>query len=261
MKKFMKMAAVLVFAAMTTACGFIETGEVGVRKTFGKVDTEELGVGFYTAVASSVDVYNVKETVVDLKDLKPKAADNLSLRDLDVSVYYTVNPAIIADFAASNSGMSARGADGKIYPGYNLIHRLAAGEINDKVAKMESLTLHRNRDKLESNVLAGLQAELDKKVPDGFKITRVVVTGILTDAAIEASIQKSIQAEKDLEIATKQVQVKQQQALANEKLTQSLTPAYLQYEYIRSLQDCANSSGCTMIIDQSSSSKMLNIGR
>ncbi|WP_374335374.1 SPFH domain-containing protein [Methyloversatilis sp.] len=259
--KYIKVAIVMLFAAMTTACGFIETGEVGVRKTFGKIDNEEVSVGFYTAVLSSVDTYSIKETVVDLKDLKPRALDNLSLRDLDVSVYYTVNPSIIAEFSASNAGMSAKGEDGRIYPGYNLIQRLASGEINDKVAKMESLKLHQNRDTLENDVLAGLQAQLDAKVPGGFKVTRVVVTGIQTDPAIEASIQKSIQAEKDLEIATKQVQVKQQQALANEKLTQSLTPAYLQYEYIKALQDCASSKDCTMIVDQSSSSKMLNVGR
>jgi regulator of protease activity HflC (stomatin/prohibitin superfamily) len=261
MIKSFKAVLILLATLSMTACGFIETGDVGVRKTFGEVDPKEIPVGFYTSVMSDVDVYIIKETVVDLQNLKPRASDNLSLRELDVSVYYTINPEIVAEFTSTNSGMSAQAENGKIYPGYLLIERLASGEVNDAVAKMPSLTLHQNRNTLEAAVHEGLQKQLDSKVVGGFKVTRVVVTAIQTDPAIEASIQKSIQAEKDLEIATKQVQVKQQEALANTQLTKSLTPEYLDYERIKAEQACAENPGCTMIIDRSGSQKLVNIGR
>ncbi len=260
--KIFKWVCMAMIAVMLTACGIVETGEVGVRKSIGKVDTQEVQQGFYTAIMSSVDTYTFKETSFELRDLKPRAADNLSLKDLDITVYYQMAPDKIADFASEYSGMSARFAgDHFIRPGLILVRNLASGEVNDQVAKMPSLTLHQNRNTLEEAVKKGLQAQLDLKTPGYFTINRVVVTSIQTDPAIEASIQKSIQAEKDLEIATKQVQVKQQQALANEKLTQSLTPAYLQYEYIKALQACGERGDCTMIVDSGNTPKMVNLGK
>ena len=260
--KIFKWVCMAMIAVMMTACGIVETGEVGVRKTIGKVDNQELHEGFYTAVMSSVDVYTFKETAFELQNVKARAADKLSLKDLDVTVYYQAAPDKIAEFAANHSGMSAR-VDGEhfIRPGLVLLRNLASREINDQVSKLPSMTLHQNLDVLEDAVKAGLQAQLEAKVPGYFTVNRVVVANLQTDPAIEASIQKSIQAEKDLEIATKQVQVKQQQALANEKLTQSLTPAYLQYEYIKALQACGERGDCTMIVDSGNTPKMVNLGK
>src|SRR5690349_7275615 len=80
-------AAVLVFSSSYV----IETGNVGVKKTLGTVDLDEVTPGFHLRLplVTSVLEYSGKENTFDLTDLTPKAADNLSLRDLDVTVFYS----------------------------------------------------------------------------------------------------------------------------------------------------------------------------
>ena len=95
-------AAAVVLAVVLgalTSCGTIETGNVGVRTTLGKVNPEEVEPGIFVGVPgiSGVQVFSAKEIAVDLNDLTPKARDNLSLRDLDLTVYCRVAGGAIAD--------------------------------------------------------------------------------------------------------------------------------------------------------------------
>ena len=251
MKKLFSLAAAVFVALALTGCGFgfIKTGEVGVRTAFGKIDQQAVPEGFYTAFLSSVDEYTAKETSVDLDKLTPRAKDNLTLKDLDVTIYYKVNGGKIASFASTHSGMSARLERDDFYrAGYRLIENLARGVSYDAVSKYDSLTLHQNRQALEESIKTGLQGVLNADTPGMFEITRIVVRSIQTDPAVEESIRKSIAVQKDLEVATKQVQVKQQEAFANEKLGQSLTPAVLQSQYIKAIDKCAERQGCTLIV-------------
>jgi regulator of protease activity HflC (stomatin/prohibitin superfamily) len=68
----------------------IDTGNVGVTKTLGNVDADEVGPGFHLRLPFITEVreFSAKENSFDLTDLTPKAADNLSLRELDVTVFY-----------------------------------------------------------------------------------------------------------------------------------------------------------------------------
>jgi len=71
-------------ALFLTACGAIESGNVGVRTSFtGSVNTNEMQQGFYTHITSKVQEYSTKEITVALMDMQPKAKDNLTLADLD----------------------------------------------------------------------------------------------------------------------------------------------------------------------------------
>ena len=70
----------------------VETGNVAVERTLGKIDHEERlqGLNFKMPFLTTRQEFSAKEIVIDINDLTPKAADNLSLKDLDVSVYYRV---------------------------------------------------------------------------------------------------------------------------------------------------------------------------
>lgn len=259
MKKLLAILAVIA-ATQLTGCGTISTGDVGVRTTFGTVSQEEVGVGFYTALFSHVDEYTVKETSVTLDNMTPKAKDKLILKDLDVTVYYKMHANKVADFASTHASMSAvMKGEGAARPGYFLIENIAKGVISDETSKFDSLTLHQNRTALELAIKNSLAAQLDKTDPGYFEITRVIISSLLTDPTIEESIRKSIMVQNELATATQQVEVKRQLALANEKLTQSLTPTFLQHEYIEALKQCANGAHCTMVIDGSKGGAMMNI--
>src|SRR5262245_6680833 len=76
---------VLLFSTAYT----VETGNVAVKKTLGTVDLDEVTAGFHMRLpfVTQVREFSAKENAFDLTDLTPKAADNLSLRELDVTVF------------------------------------------------------------------------------------------------------------------------------------------------------------------------------
>lgn len=261
MKK-LYLALMIATSVLLTGCGFgtIESGNVGVRTQFGKVQQEEEREGLYVAVLSSVVEYTAKETNVVLSNMTPKAKDKLILKDLDVAVYYRANPTKIAEFASSHAAMSAKLKDEDfVRPGYNMIDNMARGVISDEVSKFDSLTLHQNRSDLETAIKKALSDELNKTDPGYFEITRVVVTSLLTDPAVEESIRKNIQMNNEIDTARKEIDKKKQEADAMAKTAAALTPALLQHEFNAALMECAKRQGCTLIVDGSRNGSMLNI--
>lgn len=246
-------------ALLLTACGTIDSGNVGVRKTFGTVDTDEVDVGFYTAIISSVDEYSAKENAILLENLTPKARDNLSLRDMDVVVFYRALPNTIADLSIKYAGQSVESEQGYLYPAYNLVHAVARNVVYDEVSRLESLIIHTKRDELAVRIREGLQKELDANDKGVFQVTRVVVRAIATDPAVEASIRDAVAAQKRLEAMTVQEDIARKQAAvdiaraegiakANNIIQQSLTREYLQHEANEVMAKFAEKGGATTVI-------------
>lgn len=262
MKRILIGLAMLAGCSMLTGCfGVIDQGNVGVRTSFGDISDQPV-TGMYQEFFSSVNEYTTKETNVAITGMTPRAKDNLTLKELDVSVYYTTNPAKLPHFQATTAGQSAR-LDGEGYyrPGYVMIETLSRSMTMDSVSRMDSMTIHANRPALEQSIKLDTQQALDAAAPGTFTITRVVVTTVQTDPTIEQSIRDNVTASKRLDTATKQVQIKEQEALANKATAATLTPEFLQHEYNEALKTCAGNSNCTLIVDGSDSGKILNVGK
>jgi len=116
--------AVFVLGGMV---GTIATGNVGVRTTLGITSEDEVtpGVYFKWPFISRVEEFTAKEVAIDLTDLTPKARDNLSLRDMDITLYYRAEAATIAELFTKYAGQSARADEGYMVPAYNLVLRVA----------------------------------------------------------------------------------------------------------------------------------------
>jgi hypothetical protein len=252
---------VSIFIALTlTGCGQIETGDVGVRTAFGKIQPDPEPPGVYTAIMSHVDEYTVKKTSIVLDKLTPKAKDKLMLKELDVTIYYKMKPNRVVDFVSTHAAMSAKmDSEHFLRPGYFLIENVAKGVISDEVSMFDSMTLHQNRLPLEVAIRNSLATSLEKSDPGYFEITDVVVSTLLTDPSIEESIRKNLTMSNDIDTATKNVNRMIQEAAAMTKTANALTPMILQHEYIEALKSCADNPNCTLVVDDSSSSKMLNI--
>lgn len=235
----------LCVAVMLSGCFFgrIETGHVGVRTEWNKtVQLQEVPQGFYTAIFSSVDEHVTKETELYLSDMQPKAKDNLTMAKLDVSVFYTINPAMVADTFVKYANMTVydRGLN---YPGYLLVKRMATRATFNIVAQHESLTLHTMRPIIEDKIMQKIQNDLDINDPNVFTITKVVIQNALTDPELEKTIRESVQMEKLAEKKRNEIQVAeaeaerllveaQGQAAAIKEVSEALTDQYVTFKQI-----------------------------
>jgi regulator of protease activity HflC (stomatin/prohibitin superfamily) len=257
---FIVIGLLVLFGA--TSCGTIETGNVGVRTTLGKVNIEELDPGIFLGVPgiSRVAVFSGKEIGIDLNDLTPKARDNLSLRDLDVTIYYRAAPGSVADLYVKYTGQHQRDENSAVLlPAYAMVLRLARNSVYEQASRIDSLVMHTQRDELAAAVKKSLQAELDANDKGVFFVTRVVIRALTTDPAIEKAIQESVAAQKQLETvkqriaiaeAEAQVEVKRAEGVAKANLiiNQSLTREYLQHESNLALHKFAEKGGTTTVV-------------
>lgn len=247
----------LVFLAAYT----VESGNVAVERTLGKVNhTEQLqGLNFKLPLLTTRQEFSAKEIAIDIDDLKPKAADNLSLRDLDVSVYYRVPPERVSELYVKYAASAVRGGDGIWLPAYGLVVREARAAIYEKVSEIDSLQLHKQRELLQNEVLEELQGRLEKSDNGDLYITRVVVRALNTDPSIEAAIREAVEAEKRLEAKQVQVEIAKKDAEieierakgiaeANSIINRSLTAEYLQHEINKALHEFAENEGSVVVI-------------
>ncbi len=239
----------------------VETGNVAVERTLGKVNHEEFGEGlqFRMPLLTAALEFSAKEIVIDINDLQPKAADNLSLLDLDVSVFYRVQANHVSELMVKYAASASRGADGVYLPAYGLVVREARSSIYENVSKIDSLQLHKQRDVLQNSVLEELQRRLENSDPGVFQITRVVVRALNTDPSIEAAIRDAVEAEKRLEAKQVQVEIAKRDAEieverakgiaeANRIINSSLTAAYLQHEVNIALMRFADNEGSVVVL-------------
>lgn len=268
-----KVVAVMFLGAMMVACGGrIQTGHVGVRTDFNKtIETTEVPPGWYFAFFTSVADFIAKETEVSMDNLNPKAKDNLSLADLDISVFYVANPGKIADMVVKYQGMSPLGENGYFYPSYDLIERYTRGAVYDTVSQFDSLTIHTKRGILEEAIKDQIQADLNKSDPDAFTITKVIVRQIKTDPALEQSIQRSVQVQKDIEAKKQQVDLAhaeaervkveaQGAAAANRIISDSIDNRLIELRRIEAMATFAREGTHTVILPADTKA-LVNIAR
>ncbi len=258
--KFVFLAVVIGIVAYLSAYT-VQSGHVAVERTLGKVNHNEQlqGLNFKAPFLTTKQEFSAKEIAIDIDDLKPKAADNLSLRDLDVSVYYRVPPERISELYVKYAASAIRGPDGIYLPAYGLVVREARAAIYEKVSEIESLQLHKQRELLQNEVLSELQGRLEKSDSGDIFVTRVVVRALNTDPSIEAAIRDAVEAEKRLEAKQVQVEIAKKDAEieierakgiaeANTIINKSLTAEYLQHEINQALHEFAENEGSVVVI-------------
>jgi regulator of protease activity HflC (stomatin/prohibitin superfamily) len=266
----------VVVVVTATSCGTIETGNVGVRTTLGKVNPEEVEPGVYLGVPgiSQVQIFSGKEIAVDLNDLTPKARDNLSLRDLDLTVYYKVATGAVAELYIKYAARHARAEGAREFlPAYQLVQGVARNVVFEEASKIDSLVMHTKRDEMAAAIRRGIQVELDANDKGVFTITRVVVRALSTDPAIEKAIQESVAAQKQLETTRQRIQIAEAEALveikkaegiakANQIINQSLTREYLQHEANLALMKFAEKGGTSTVVIPANmqTAPLINIG-
>lgn len=275
-KVLMTVGLVIAASVVMSTAGTIQTGNVGIRTTLGVISAEEIGPGVYFKwpLISSVHEFSAKDIVIDMSDLTPKAKDNLSLRDMDVSIYYRTSPGSISELSAKYASQSARHTDGYFMPAYELVWRIARNACYEEIAKLDSLVIHTQREQLGVAIAKKLQEELDRNDPGVFVVSRAVIRSVQTDPSIEQSIQQAVANQKKLEamqvqteIAKREADIKVTEARgiaeSNQIIAGSLTREYLQHEANLALLKFAEKGNSNTIVVPSGMSvtPLINTGK
>lgn len=280
--RFFSWAVAALVLAVASGCSQIDTGNVGVVRTFGKTDPVELPQGVHVTWFATVGEFTTKEVFFSLDDLKPKAQDNLTISDLDVDVYFQANPNLVAETSAKYQGDVVRhgdivkGGTGDLVVGFNRVSREAREAIYRAVGDFPATTMHTKRAELSARIQGLLQAELNKSDKDAWVVTGVNVRNLVTDPAIEKSIRANAEMDqhiarvnKEKELATAQaaadIERARGQAQANRLVSESLTPALKEIRLAEIQRDTAvaiaGKAGNTVLLGGSNQNVLLGVGK
>lgn len=273
--------ALSIAALSLAACSQIDTGNVGVERTLGKVGTEALTPGVYFTLFKSVDEFTTKEVSFQLVDMTPKSRDNLTMKDVDIDVYYKTTPAAVPGLYVKYQGdvvqhnQIVQDGTKDLVVAFSRVSREAREAIYKSVAELDATTMHTKRTELSEMVRARLQEELEKNDKGAFVVTAVNVRNLLTDPAIEAAIRSRAETDQAIEKKRKEVELAkaeaerlivqaQGEARANEIISASLTPSLKEIKLAELQRDTAlalaSKPGNTVLLG-SGATPLVNVGK
>jgi regulator of protease activity HflC (stomatin/prohibitin superfamily) len=203
--------------ASLAACTQIDTGNIGVESTLGQVKKETLPPGIYFTMFKRVTEVSAKELGLSLQDMKPQTKDKITLADLDIDIFYQIDPGKASEIITRWPGdmVEYRNEDG-VRVGNNYVTRQARETIYNVISQYGSDTVHLERTAIAAKIVEGLQKDLDSSVGKGWFFVRSAnVRNLVTDPALEQAIKDS--ANRNFQIAAKQKEVELAKAEAERK--------------------------------------------
>lgn len=222
MNRIAKVAVLVGLMATASACTRIETGEVGVRRSFDKtIETAELMPGTVNqTIFGDVLTFPTKDVQVDITDMTPLASDNSTVADFDMSVIYSINPGSVAElYIEKNRGFHADTEEGDTLLMYNYIRQLGRNATYKVARRYESLKMADNRAEMEQlirqEVVNALAAE---KLDGAISVSQVLVRQVKPAANIVQSANLLVQAQnenkrKEVEVGTAKLEAQRIAAL------------------------------------------------
>jgi len=242
MKRSPTTLALLGLCALLSACSQIDTGNVGVERTLGKVGAEALPPGVYFTLFKTVDEFTTKEVSFSLYDMTPKSRDNLTMKDVDLDIYFKTTPGAVPGLYVKyqgdviQHGEIVKGGTKDLVIAFSRVSREAREAVYKAIAQLDATTMHTKRTELAELVRSGLQQELDANDKGAFVVTAVNVRNLLTDPAIESAIRQRAETDQAIEKKRKEIELAKAEAerlivqaegeaRANRIVSESLTPA------------------------------------
>lgn len=214
---------VLAAAVLAAGCTRIETGEVGVRVGFDKqVKPGELQPGsFNQTLVGDVLTFPVKDVAVPVNDLTPLAKDNSTMKDVDMTVIYSINPNQVSElYTSKNRSFHAVNKEDTLLM-YNYIFQAARNGLYKAAREYEALDMNDNRTAIEQKVREAMTATLaSEKLDTSITIQQVLIRGMVPADSVVASANDLVRSknelkQKEVEVKTAEAESRRMAALAN----------------------------------------------
>ena len=213
---------ILAAAVLAAGCTRIETGEVGVRVGFDKqVKPGELQPGsFNQTMIGNVLTFPIKDVAVPVNDLTPLAKDNSTMKDVDMTVVYSINPSQVSElYTSKNRSFHAVNKEDTLLM-YNYVHQAARNALYKAAREYEALDMNDNRAAIEQKVREAMTATFASEKLDGsLSIQQVLVRQMTPADSVVASANELVRAknelkQKEVEVKTAEAEARRMAALA-----------------------------------------------
>lgn len=232
--------AALAVLAGNTACTIIEDGEVGVLKSFGNISDDPVspGVTFVLPVARQIETYNVKRQ--ELKETADVPSSEGLIVGLDTSLQFRLKPEM-APQVRKTIGRNYR--DILVVPYFR-------NQMRDVVAgyPVRNIYSEQGRTQIATRVADNLRKNLEDQ---GIEVLAVLLRDVRLPKRFKDSIEAKLTAEQrvqqkqfELEQAKKDAEIEiaraEGAARAQEIVRSTLSDSYLQYLWIKTLNENPN---------------------
>lgn len=225
--------SVLAAAVLAAGCTRIETGEVGVRVGFDKqVQSGELQPGsFNQTLIGDVLTFPVKDVAVAVDNMTPLAKDNSTMKDVDMTIIYSINPSQVSElYTSKNQSFHAKNKEDTLLM-YNYIFQAARNGLYKAAREYEALDMNDNRAAIELKIREAMQSTLAaEKLENSITIQQVLVRGMTPADSVVASANDLVRSknelkQKEVEVKTAEAESRRMQALSNQSAS---SIAYMQ---------------------------------
>lgn len=216
--------SVIAASLLTVGCTRIETGEVGVRVGFDKqIRTGELMPGSFNQILiGDVLTFPVKDVSVPVENLTPLAKDNSTMKDVDMTVIYSINPNQVSELYISKNRSFHMSANGDTYLMYNYVFQTARNGLYKAARDFEALDMNDARQSIEQKVREHMTAALASEKLDGsITIQQVLIRNMQPADSVVASANDLVRSknelkQKEVEVKTAEAEARRMAALANQ---------------------------------------------
>ncbi len=246
----MKKLSALLLALSIASCTNIKSEEVGVKRTFGKVDTEELspGLHFYLPGVQSIEKMPVVVRNYEMRDADAISAlskDGLEIK-VDMSVLYRLNKDKVAELIKTY-GMTYE--DQILRPVIRTI-------VRDVVSSFQSSEVYAQRTKVAELIRKNLLIRLPKEYLfiEDVLVRKIVLPPKVVQAieekrkALEEAQKMKYVLEKEKLEAERKIVEAQGIAKANRIIADSLQNKYIQWYFVQSLKEYAKGDNNSVIV-------------
>ena len=265
MKSVYKLAAVSVALASVVGCTRIETGEVGVRVGFDKqVKPGELMPGsFNQTLFGDVLTFPVRDVSVKIDDLTPLARDNSTMKDMDMTVIYNINPTQVSELYVSKNRSFHATSKGDTYLMYNYVFNAARNAAYKSARKYDALTMNDSRAQMEQDMKEIIAKTLaDENLAGSITVSQVLIRALTPADSVVNSANDLVRAknellQKEVEVKTAEAESRRMAALTNQS-AQSIQ--YMQAQAMLNISEGIKSGKVHTVVVPADFKGMVNVG-
>jgi regulator of protease activity HflC (stomatin/prohibitin superfamily) len=177
---------------------------------------------FNQILIGDVLTFPVKDVSVPVENLTPLAKDNSTMKDVDMTVIYSINPNQVSELYISKNRSFHMSANGDTYLMYNYVFQTARNGLYKAARDFEALDMNDARQSIEQKVREHMTAALASEKLDGsITIQQVLIRNMQPADSVVASANDLVRSknelkQKEVEVKTAEAEARRMAALANQ---------------------------------------------